>query len=308
MQSIAIIQKSKMQFLIEELTSRNFNQFEQISENAILIKQPLSVRPLFIEAWYDINIQKFTSVDEAAGILKKSSDGLSLCNLETGWFKKADSIKHATQSLKSIPAIKFKQPLVLPVQSLIWGLLDTQTLFVSQPTIGQPPLGQYEFVESKTEPPSRAYLKLWNLLSVMDLKISTEDKILELGASPGGWSWVLAPTCGKLTCIDRSPLEPNLMKNSKITFLKGDAFSLSMTLAEQHDWIFSDLICEPQKLLESIVLWKKTNPKLGIVATIKFKGPTDFGILKEFKKIKGANLIHLYQNKHEVMLITRALK
>lgn len=307
MQSLAVIQKSKMTFLLEELTYRNFNQFTQIADNALLINQPLKDKPLFCEAFSPIEILKFSSTEDAIKLLSEKSPN-QFYNLPTGWFKRADSISDGLKTLKRLPLLNAPPAKDMALIS-VWGLLDAQTAFVTkEEKLSPAALGKFDFMEPKVPPPSRAYLKLWNLFYVQNLKILPTARILELGASPGGWSWVLQKYCDKLRCIDRAPLDPSLMKNPKITFLKGDAFTLSNSLTLDHDWFFSDLICEPAKLLQSVKSWKSQNPNLGIVATIKFKGPTDFEIIKEFKKIKNSTVIHLYQNKHEVMFVSLPTK
>lgn len=54
------------------------------------------------------------------------------------------------------------------------------------------PNGVYDFIENKAEPPSRAYLKLWEALTRLGEMPRPGQTCLDLGACPGGWTWVLA--------------------------------------------------------------------------------------------------------------------
>ena len=56
--------------------------------------------------------------------------------------------------------------------------------------------GEYEFQEDKTSPPSRAYLKLWELFTRLGHWPRSGERVLDLGASPGGWTFVLANQLG----------------------------------------------------------------------------------------------------------------
>jgi 23S rRNA (cytidine2498-2'-O)-methyltransferase len=125
---------------------------------------------------------------------------------------------------------------------------------------------------------------------------------LDLGSCPGGWSWVLSKVAKEVVSVDKAPLDPSIAKIKNIRFLKKDAFKLKPHDIEKVDWLFSDIICEPSRLLELAQLWREAGIK-NFVCTIKFKGQTDFDIVNRFKEIAGSRIIHLYHNKHEVTWI-----
>jgi 23S rRNA (cytidine2498-2'-O)-methyltransferase len=107
--------------------------------------------------------------------------------------------------------------------------------------------------------------------------------------------------------VDKAPLDPKIAKIKNIHFLKKDAFKLKPEEVEKIDWLFSDIICEPSRLLELVQIWRKAGIK-NFVCTIKFKGETDFEIVELFKGISGkgipgSKVIHLYHNKHEITWI-----
>ncbi len=63
-------------------------------------------------------------------------------------------------------------------------------------------------IEDHIGPPSRAYLKLWEALVRFGRWPAPGDRCLDLGASPGGWTWVLAKLGANVTAVDKAPLAP----------------------------------------------------------------------------------------------------
>ncbi len=185
-----------------------------------------------------------------------------------------------------------------------FALESESRLWLSRETNHPLPLGKVEFNENKSDPPSRAYLKLWELFTLHFNPPEKGEFCLDLGASPGGWTWVLSQLGAKVLAVDRTLLAPSLMK--KVTFERASAFSLKPENFDSVDWLFSDVICYPGKLLEFVHRWVESGRVAKIVCTIKFQGETDFDILREFGKIPGAWIRHLYHNKHEVTFVWRA--
>ena len=148
-------------------------------------------------------------------------------------------------------------------------------------------------------PPSRAYLKLWEILTLIGKWPKAGERCLEIGASPGSWTWALAELGAEVVAVDRAPLDPSIACLPHITFLKKDAFTLQPDANVQ--WLFSDLICYPHKLLEWIHPWLEL--KINIVCTLKFQGEKDYQILTEFEKIEGSDIFRLFHNKHELTFV-----
>ncbi len=181
-----------------------------------------------------------------------------------------------------------------------WSLLEPN-LAIAAPTCSSLVAnGDAEFDENKTEPPSRAYLKLWELMTLEGLVPEATEKCLDVGAAPGGWTWVLAKVGAHVTAIDKAALAPNVAKMKKVTSLAKDAFKLEPSDTGDIDWFFSDMICEPPKLLALVKKWIESGRCRNFVCTIKFKGKTDFATLEKFLAIEGSRARHLYHNKHEV--------
>jgi 23S rRNA (cytidine2498-2'-O)-methyltransferase len=73
-----------------------------------------------------------------------------------------------------------------------WTLLSPNRMLAS-PTKTSPFVnGACRFVEDRTGPPSRAYLKLWEACTRLGDHPRPGQTCLDLGASPGGWTWAVA--------------------------------------------------------------------------------------------------------------------
>lgn len=228
--------------------------------------------------------------------------------LETGINKKlGDSLK--TQ-LRLLPQkrIKFQVPSSFNFKYYVWGILSEHFLFICDQPNSQFPLGWHEFIENKEFPPNRAYLKLWEVLSLGYIQLSLKDVVVELGASPGGWSWVLSQFVKKVYSIDKAPLAPQVQAIQNIEYSAADAFNVNLATFPEVNWLFSDIICTPQRLLSLVQKSIKETTIQNYVCTIKFKGSCDFEILKEFQDISNSRILHLYQNKNEVTWIRQIKK
>ena len=160
--------------------------------------------------------------------------------------------------------------------------------------------GEPRFVEDKSGPPSRAYLKLWEGLTRLGHHPGPGDRCLDLGAAPGGWTWVIAQLGAEVTAVDKAPLDPAIAAHPGVNFRPESAFSLDPRQESPVTWLFSDVICYPARLLGLVRRWIEAEMADNILCTIKFQGETDHAIIAEFQQIQGATLFHAAHNKHEV--------
>ena len=130
-------------------------------------------------------------------------------------------------------------------------------------------------------------------------------KCIDAGACPGGWTWVLDKLGADITAIDRSELDPHLMSKENIRFIKHDAFTLKPAEFGAVDWVFSDIICYPPRLLEWVHEWLDSGLCSNFVCTIKMQGKADHETTRAFAQIPGSHIVHLTANKNELTFILR---
>ncbi|MBL8805507.1 MAG: hypothetical protein JNN22_01570 [Rhodospirillales bacterium] len=181
-----------------------------------------------------------------------------------------------------------------------WMLLDPQTMLASAACSSPFPNGECRFVEDKSGPPSRAYLKLWEALTLCGEMPRPGERCVDLGASPGGWTWVLAGLGATVLAIDKAPLDRSVAAMPGVEWRQASAFSLAPADIGPVDWLFSDVICYPERLFELVERWRASGLARRMVCTIKFQGATDHETARRFAAIPGARLRHLFHNKHEL--------
>ena len=129
------------------------------------------------------------------------------------------------------------------------------------------------------------------------------DLCLDLGSSPGGWSWVLQKLGARVISVDKAPLDPAIASLPGIDYRQMSAFALEPAAIGPVDWLFSDVICYPARLLRLVETWLASGLVRNFICTLKFQGKTDMQTAQRFAAIPGSRLTHLFHNKHELTWI-----
>ena len=107
--------------------------------------------------------------------------------------------------------------------------------------------------------PSRSALKLEEaLLSLLGERergawLRPGMRAADLGAAPGGWSWVLARHHVHVTAVDNGPLQPALLDTGLVRHLREDGFHWApdRTL----DWMVCDMVDQPRRVAARMAEW-----------------------------------------------------
>ncbi|WP_413290416.1 SAM-dependent methyltransferase [Bdellovibrio sp. HCB337] len=249
--------------------------------------------------WYDCEILEVQSIGDAVKELKSRGKWWALYSFDH--HRRAQLVQEQLPKFK-VPPLKFMGE--VPTQPMgAWTMLEKNKILVAAKTSSPFPLGDIQFQEDKETPPSRAYLKLWELLTVHGLVPAKGSLCMDLGSCPGGWTWVLQQSGAKVISVDKAPLDPKIAKLPNIEYRKKDAFVLKPEDIGKIDWLFSDIICYPPRLLELVQEWRASGLCKNFVCTIKFQGDTDWETMERFLEIPNSRIIHLCHNKHEVTWI-----
>ena len=249
--------------------------------------------------WHDCVELPVPSIGEAAKALRA---------LQRNWAMYAP-LHHRRAALiqERLPHVSAK-PIVFPAPAPgaplgSWTLLAPDRMLAA--ARGSSPFGNGEvaFIEDRQGPPNRAYLKLWEALVQLRRWPQPGERCLDLGASPGGWTWVLAKLGAEVIAIDKAPLEPRVAAMKGVSWRGESAFGLEPESVGAIDWLFSDIICYPARLLRLVDRWRASGLVKNFVCTIKFQGETDHDSAEAFAAIPGARVLHLHHNKHELTFL-----
>lgn len=249
------------------------------------------------DIWFEPQIVPFESISQAVKILKQA-----------GKFWYLHPISHIRRSrlieeqLRQYNKLERSFPIEEPIPIIgSFSLLDNNTLVFSTKRLRKWPQGVAHFIEDKINPPNRAYLKLWEALSLLEHYPKPGDKALDLGASPGGWTYVMQSLGTKVTAVDKAELEPKIAQLPNVSYLQQSAFALDPIKSEAvYDWVLSDVACYPDRAFELIKSWIASAKAKQLIVTIKLQGDIDLAVIKQFQAIPNSYLTNMYYNKHEV--------
>ncbi len=246
--------------------------------------------------WFDPVRIPITSIGEGANALRAIQRSWAL--FSTGHHGRARLIQERLPHVSAKPLVFPQAAPAAPLGS--WTLTDPNTIIAAARCSSPFPNGEMNFVEDRSGPPSRAYLKLWEALTRLGRYPKPGETCIDLGASPGGWTWVIQSLGARVVAVDKAPLDPAVVALPNVEVREQSAFALTPDEIGPVDWLFSDIICYPERLLRLVTAWIDSGRARNLVCTIKFQGETDFAAQAAFAAIRGAQVFHLHQNKHEL--------
>jgi 23S rRNA (cytidine2498-2'-O)-methyltransferase len=180
-------------------------------------------------------------------------------------------------------------------------------------TLAPWPAGAAPIADDK-RPPSRAYRKLEEALLWMGEGPKPGQTCVDLGAAPGGWTYVALARGARVTAVDRAPVEPPVRGHRALTMVEGNAFTYEPPAARRPvDWLVCDVICEPARTIELLGRWLTDPWCRRLVVTVKFKGQSGYGaVLDELRATLLSagcprwRIKHLHHNKNEVTVLAAA--
>ena len=253
--------------------------------------------------WHECQELPVDSIGSAAKALR---------DIQRNWAMYAP-LHHRRAALiqERLPHVSAK-PVVFPAKAPSaplgsWTLLSPDRMLAAARCSSPFANGEVAFVEDRTGPPNRAYLKLWEALVRLGHWPGPGDRCLDLGASPGGWTWVLARLGAMVVAVDKAPLDSKVAAMPGVSWRGESAFALAPAGVGAVDWLFSDIACYPARLMRLVETWRSSGLVRNFVCTLKFQGETDHDASAAFAANPGAQLVHLHHNKHELtFLLTSA--
>ncbi len=110
-----------------------------------------------------------------------------------------------------------------------------------------------------TGAPSRSAAKLEEALTLMlddrerERWLQPGMSAVDLGAAPGGWSWVLARRHLRVAAIDNGPLATQVLDTGLVTHVRADGFTWRPV--KPVDWLVCDMVEQPARVAALIGHW-----------------------------------------------------
>lgn len=107
--------------------------------------------------------------------------------------------------------------------------------------------------------PSRSTLKLeeaWHQFiprGDWETRLALGMTAVDLGASPGGWTWQLVNRHMRVTAVDNGPMDPVLMESGLVEHLRVDGFAFRPR--RPVDWMVCDIVEKPARNAALLETW-----------------------------------------------------
>ena len=283
-------------FLPQLLAELEAGDIEEVRERLVVARGPARPAAWAANVWHDLRRMQVASIGDAARQLRAIQRNWAL--YPTGHFRRAALVEEKLPPIRPRAHV-FPQPVpTAPLGS--WTLWEPDLVYASARCSSAFRHGEPVFAEDREGPPNRAYLKLWEAFTVLGRHPAPGERCVDLGASPGGWTWVLAGLGAQVVAVDKAPLEPRIAAMPGVATRQESAFGLAPADVGPVDWLFSDIICYPARLLALVERWRASGLARNMVCTIKFQAETDHATARAFAAFPGSRLMHLHHNKHEL--------
>lgn len=281
--------------LLQELGERVL----EVRGNLVLAAGPAQPAAWAQNMWTEPQWIPVVSINDAVRKLKTVQRNWHLHS--TGHHRRAALVAEQLPKVSARPQIFGEPAPTAPMGG--WTLWEPDMLLAAPCTSSPYADGQVNFVENKVDPPGRAYLKLWEVFTLLGLRPAVGELCLDMGSSPGGWTWVLASLGARVFSVDKAPLDPRVAAMPEVQHCLGSGFAMDPRHAGAVDWFFSDMICYPDRLLALVGRWLELGQCRNFVCTLKFQAETDHATARAFAAIPHSRLMHLSCNKHELTWI-----
>lgn len=165
-------------------------------------------------------------------------------------------------------------------------------------------------IEDDWDAPSSAYRKLREALLWLERPIQRWERVVDLGAAPGGWTHVGLAAGAQVVAVDKADMDPRFAKLPGFVHARTDAFKYTPDNPPV-DWLVCDVIAAPEKSLELLERWVRGGWMRALVFHLKFKGKDQYALVQaalqmlragEFPSARAKQLVH---DKNEVTLFGR---
>jgi len=268
----------------------------------LLAPGPASTVAWAANTWHSPRVIPIRSIGEGVRALR---------DLQRNWCVYSHAHHRRAQliaaQLPHVSAKPLRFPTAAPRAALgSFTLLDANTLLASTHCSSAFPNGEVQFVEDRVSPPNRAYLKLWEALTLMGEFPAAGEVCVDLGSSPGGWTWVAQTLGCRVISVDKAALDPGVAALPNVEFRQQSAFALAPESLAPVDWLLCDVACYPERLLQMLQAWIGSGSCRRIAATVKLQGRWEPDQTADLREIPGSRLIHLFHNKHELTFLWSA--
>ncbi|MDB4976285.1 MAG: rRNA 2-O-methyl-C2498 methyltransferase RlmM, partial [Myxococcaceae bacterium] len=155
--------------------------------------------------------------------------------------------------------------------------------------------------------PSRAARKIEEAFAWLNLEPGAGELCVDLGAAPGGWTYVLAERRARVIAVDPAQLRPEILAKKGVSHVQQSAFDYKPEA--EVDWLFCDMAWRPLEAAALLAKWGRNRWARLMIANIKLPMTKKAEIVARVKHIletegdwKNIRVKQLYHDRDEVTL------
>jgi 23S rRNA (cytidine2498-2'-O)-methyltransferase len=157
--------------------------------------------------------------------------------------------------------------------------------------------------------PSRASMKLAEAIAWIGHGPEKGELCADLGAAPGGWTWLLLARGARVIAVDPAKLAPAIAKDRRVTHVRGSAFDYEPP--EPVDWLLCDMVWRPLEVAATLAKWSRRRWARMLLANIKLPMKQRVAALAKVRATlaeggwREIRMRHLYHDRDEITLYAR---
>lgn len=158
--------------------------------------------------------------------------------------------------------------------------------------------------------PSRATAKLLEALTWTGVGPGPGEICVDLGAAPGGWTFVLLARRARVIAVDRAAMAPALARDRRLSHVRDNAFDFRPD--EPVDWLFCDMVHKPVEVARLIARWGREGLARLVVSNLKLPMKKRLPAVADACRIvreggwKDLRTRQLYHDRDEITLFAHA--
>ncbi len=134
--------------------------------------------------------------------------------------------------------------------------------------------------------PSRSYLKIEESYHILGCQPKANETVIDMGAAIGGWSYSALKRKAKVIAVDNASLKEPVRSHPNLTHLKQDALKFIPDKNKSADWLFCDLIENPEIILKLLNTWLKNAWCRKFIVSLKIGRSDPIALIKKIKDEK----------------------
>ena len=286
----------KLEFCFAELILKDPCEISADSANALTIK----LSNLFTEHIKNKNIN--LSLPFIFAFSPKDKLNLRVKTVKKAWFKKiSKKVSRVSKLLNENITLTngFQEGFFVYFSGFNKAFVSFFVFSQVQPRMKMDPLA-----------PSRSYLKVEEAYHVLGCQPKMNETVIDLGAAIGGWSYSALKRKAKVIAVDNASLKEPARSNPNLIHLREDALKFKPDTSKSADWLFCDIIENPEIILELLNTWLKNAWCRKFIVNLKIGRSDPIALINKIKDKKtglaaycsSLKIRQLYHNREEITL------